>query len=64
MASRGRGSCNWISAGPAHLQQNPDVPNQHKHCKVPFDDSTDATALWIKQLKYIWGSCMLIFVSI
>jgi hypothetical protein len=60
MASRGRGNRNWISAGPSHSQQNLDVPSQHKYCNVPLDDTTDATALWINQLKYIWGLCMLI----
>jgi len=41
-------------------RSNPGVPSQqHKHCEIPSDVTTDATALWLNQLKYIWGLCML-----
>jgi hypothetical protein len=48
-----------MSAGPSHSQQSSDVPNQRNHCKFPSDDPANATALWINQLKYIWGLCKL-----
>lgn len=56
MASRGRGNCNWNSAGPSHSQQqDPDVPRELNHCKFPTPEPANATTLWINQLKYIWG---------
>jgi hypothetical protein len=60
MASRGRGNCNWSPEGPSYShQQEPDVPRQLNHCKLPTDEPADATTLWINQLKYIWGLCRL-----
>ncbi|XP_021932280.1 exonuclease mut-7 homolog isoform X2 [Zootermopsis nevadensis] len=54
MSSRRRRNPNLVSVS-SHSQQDPDFLSEHKHCEVSLEDETDATALWIKQLKNVWG---------